>query len=152
MSVSDETLKQNIYDIVIVGGGAGGVAVAASLLKRRPKLAIAIIEPEEIHYYQPGFTLVGAGVFTPDAVWHPMEKILPKKATWIKHAVVEFAPEKNEVILSDGGHVKYHMLVASPGIKLNWAGVKGLNETLARRKRPCIFPVITGVVVACYRI
>ena len=132
MSVSDEALKQNTYDIVIVGGGAGGVAVAASLLKRRPKLAIAIIEPEEIHYYQPGFTLVGAGVFTPDAVWHPMEKILPKKATWIKHAVVEFAPEKNEVILSDGGHVKYHMLVASPGIKLNWAGVKGLNETLGR--------------------
>ncbi|MBM3575636.1 MAG: NAD(P)/FAD-dependent oxidoreductase, partial [Alphaproteobacteria bacterium] len=35
-------------------------------------------------------------------------------------------------ILSDGGHVKYHMLVASPGIKLNWAGVKGLNETLGR--------------------
>lgn len=55
-------LKENAFDIVIVGGGAGGVAVAASLLKRRPKLSIAIIEPEEIHYYQPGFTLVGAGV------------------------------------------------------------------------------------------
>lgn len=125
-------LKENAFDIVIVGGGAGGVAVAASLLKRRPKLSIAIIEPEEIHYYQPGFTLVGAGVFTPDAVWHPMEKILPKKTTWIKHSVTEFAPEKNEVILSDGGYVTYRMLVASPGIKLNWAGVKGLDETLGR--------------------
>ena len=132
MGVDGAVLKDNSYDIVIVGGGAGGVAVAASLLKRRPKLTIAIIEPEEIHYYQPGFTLVGAGVFTPDAVWHPMEKILPKKTSWIKHAVVEFVPEQNEVILSDGGRVKYQMLVAAPGIKLNWAGVKGLNETLGR--------------------
>lgn len=132
MGMDGAVLKDNTYDIVIVGGGAGGVAVAASLLKRRPKLTIAIIEPEEIHYYQPGFTLVGAGVFTPDAVWHPMEKILPKKTSWIKHAVVEFVPEQNEVVLSDGGRVKYQMLVASPGIKLNWADVKGLNETLGR--------------------
>ena len=81
MSLAGKTQNQNSYDVVIVGGGAGGVATAASLLKRRPKLSIAIIEPEEIHYYQPGFTLVGAGVFTPDSVWHPMEKILPKKTT-----------------------------------------------------------------------
>ena len=39
---------------VIIGGGAGGVSAAASLLKRRPKVKIKIIEPQDIHYYQPG--------------------------------------------------------------------------------------------------
>ena len=132
MSLAGETQDQNCYDVVIVGGGAGGVATASSLLKRRPKLSIAIIEPEEIHYYQPGFTLVGAGVFTPDSVWHPMEKILPKKTTWIKHAVTSFIPDDNELLLSDGSHVSYRMLVTSPGIKLNWTAIPGLNETLGR--------------------
>jgi sulfide:quinone oxidoreductase len=132
MSLAGETKNQNCYDVVIVGGGAGGVATASSLLKRRPKLSIAIIEPEEIHYYQPGFTLVGAGVFTPDSVWHPMEKILPKKTTWIKHAVTSFIPDDNELLLLDGSHVSYRMLVASPGIKLNWTAIPGLNETLGR--------------------
>lgn len=132
MSLVGEKQNQNCYDVVIVGGGAGGVATASSLLKRRPKLSIAIIEPEEIHYYQPGFTLVGAGVFTPDSVWHPMEKILPKKTTWIKHPVTSFIPDDNELLLSDGSHVSYRMLVASPGIKLNWTAIPGLNETLGR--------------------
>jgi sulfide:quinone oxidoreductase len=132
MSVSEHKSNQACYDIVIVGGGAGGVATASSLLKRRPKLSVAIVEPEEIHYYQPGFTLVGAGVFTPDAVWHPMEKVLPKKATWIKHAVTTFEPTNNEVILSDGTTLKYRALAASPGIKLNWSGIEGLAETLGR--------------------
>ena len=56
------------HEVVIVGGGAAGIAVAASLLARRPGLDVAIIDPADIHYYQPGWTLVGAGVF--DACAH----------------------------------------------------------------------------------
>ena len=51
------------YDIVIVGAGAAGIAAASSLLSRVRDLSIAIIDPAEVHYYQPGWTLVGAGVF-----------------------------------------------------------------------------------------
>ena len=53
-----------IYDVVIVGGGSAGIATASSLLKRNRKLSIAVIEPSEDHYYQPGWTMVGAGVFS----------------------------------------------------------------------------------------
>ena len=51
------------YKVVIVGAGAGGVAVAASLKSRKPGLEIAIIDPAVIHYYQPGWTMVGGGIF-----------------------------------------------------------------------------------------
>ena len=54
------------HAVVIIGGGAAGIATAASLLARQPGLDVAIIDPADIHYYQPGWTLVGAGVF--DAV------------------------------------------------------------------------------------
>lgn len=132
MNTSDHIPSGKSYDVVIVGGGSGGIAAASSLLKRRPTLSIAIIEPEEIHYYQPGFTLVGAGVFTPDSVWRPMASVIPDRATWIKHPVAAFAPETNEVVLQDGSSVKYRMLIAAPGIKLNWGGVTGLSETLGK--------------------
>jgi sulfide:quinone oxidoreductase len=120
------------YDVVIVGGGSGGIAAAASLLKRRPSLSVALVEPADTHYYQPGFTLVGAGVFTPEVTKRPMESVMPDKVVWIKQAVAQFAPEANEVVLDDGSRLRYRALVASPGIKLDWDAIPGLNETLGR--------------------
>jgi len=120
------------YDVVIVGGGSGGIAAAASLLKRRPSLSVAIVEPSETHYYQPGFTLVGAGVFTPEVTTRPMESVMPDKVVWIKTAVAAFAPEADEVVLADGSRLRYRALVASPGVKLDWAAIPGLEETLGR--------------------
>ena len=51
------------HNIIIVGGGAGGIATASSLLKRDRSLNITIIEPASEHYYQPGWTMVGGGIF-----------------------------------------------------------------------------------------
>lgn len=50
------------HSVVIVGGGTAGLTVAAHLLRARGALDVAIIEPSDKHYYQPLWTLVGAGV------------------------------------------------------------------------------------------
>ena len=47
------------HEVVIIGGGAAGIAVASSLLARSPGLDIAIIDPADIHYYQPGWMNFG---------------------------------------------------------------------------------------------
>lgn len=121
-----------IYDVVIIGGGSAGIATAASLLKRRSALSIAVIEPAEAHYYQPGWTLVGAGVFTQNVTRRTMAQVMPDKVTWIRQAASGFAPELNEVILADGSSLRYRVLVAAPGLKLNWNAIPGLSEALGR--------------------
>jgi sulfide:quinone oxidoreductase len=120
------------HEIVIVGGGAAGIATAASLLARQPGADIAIVEPADTHYYQPGWTMVGAGIFRPSDTAHDMASVMPDRVRWIKAAVAAFAPERNAVILADRSEVKYRRLVVCPGLKLNWQGVDGLTEALGR--------------------
>ncbi len=120
------------HEVVIIGGGAAGIAVAASLLARSPDLDIAIIDPADIHYYQPGWTMVGAGIFNAPTTARTMASVLPRGVHWIKSAVAAFEPERDAVILDGCRVVKYKQLVVCPGLKLDWHGIEGLAETLGR--------------------
>lgn len=120
------------FDVVVIGAGAGGLATTSSLLKRKPDLNIAVIDKAESHYYQPGWTMVGAGVFTAEFTRRPMASLMPNKVTWIKSFVSTFDPEQNRVSLDDDSQVSYDRLVVAPGLKLNWDGIEGLTETLGR--------------------
>ncbi len=118
--------------VVIVGAGAAGIAVAASLLARSPGLDIAIIDPADTHYYQPGWTMVGAGVFEARDTARDMARVLPRGVRWIKSAVAAFEPDRNAVILDGCRVVNYEQLIVCPGLKLDWQAIEGLSETLGR--------------------
>ena len=120
------------FEVVIVGGGASGIATAASLHRREPSLKIAIIEPADTHYYQPGWTMVGGGVFAAEQTARPMASVIPDFVTWIRQSATAFEPDTNTVVLADGTRVKYIFLVVAAGLKLDWDGVEGLTDTLGR--------------------
>ena len=127
LNVADAT-----HDIVIIGGGAAGIAVASSLLARKAGLDIAIIDPADTHYYQPGWTLVGGGVFDASVTVNTMASVIPRGVKWIKAAVTAFEPKDDAVILEGCRIVKYKRLIVCPGIKLDWHKVEGLSATLGR--------------------
>lgn len=128
---SDENMPDT-YDVVIVGGGAAGIATAASLLRRRPSLHIAVVEPSDTHHYQPGWTMVGAGIFSTRQTERPMRQVIPGDATWLRAAARSFDPANNRVLLEDGRQLSYDALVVATGLKLDWDAIPGLPQALGR--------------------
>lgn len=122
----------NAFDIVVIGGGAAGIGVTASLLHRRPALRIAIIEPSDKHYYQPAWTLVGSGTYDIGQTVRNMANVIPPKAEWIQAAADGFDPDNNLVNLEDGRSIGYRQLIVCPGIRLAWEKIDGLQETLGK--------------------
>ncbi|ETI58803.1 bifunctional protein tyrosine phosphatase family protein/NAD(P)/FAD-dependent oxidoreductase [Marinomonas profundimaris] len=130
--VSAETPSDMAFDVVIVGAGTAGISTAASLLKRKPNMKICLIDPATNHFYQPGWTLVGGGVFKAESTRRNMSDVIPKNTEWIKNSVKTFHPNDNKVTLENGKQIAYQYLVVAAGIKLNWDAIEGLSETLGR--------------------
>ncbi|KAG0309915.1 hypothetical protein BGZ98_000003 [Dissophora globulifera] len=122
--------KSSSYKVVVVGGGAGGLSVASTLSETLGNNAVAVIDPSDVHYYQPLWTFVGAGLKTFDESKMPMSEVMPEKAQWIKNSVASFSPNKNTVTLANGDSISYDYLVVAAGV--NWGKIKNLPQTLGK--------------------
>lgn len=102
--------------VLVLGGGTGGCTIAAKLSKQFKKNDICILEPADRHYYQPMFTLIGAGVKKLPQSYRLMKDVLPKEAKWIKESAASFDPKSNTVTTDKGTIIKYDYLIISLGI------------------------------------
>lgn len=118
-------------DVLIVGGGSAGISVAARLRRIAPELSVSIVEPSRRHYYQPLWTLVGAGVLPKERTARDEASVVPRGVQWIHQAAAEFEPEKDQVVTADGHRLAYRFLVVSPGIQVDWHSIPGLPEAIA---------------------
>jgi len=120
------------FDVVIIGAGSAGIATASSLYKRNSSLRIALIDPSCEHYYQPGWTLVGGGVFKAEDTCRKMLTVIPDHCEWIQQSVTHIDGNQNKVVLENNTSVHYGHLVVCPGLVLNWSAIEGLEETLGK--------------------
>jgi sulfide:quinone oxidoreductase len=118
--------------ILIVGGGAAGLTAASQLRRARPDLAITILEPAQDHYYQPGWTLVGAGVFSLEQTRRREADLVPAGVEWIQEAAAGFDPSTATVTTASGRQLGYDALVVATGLRLCWEAIEGLGGALGQ--------------------
>lgn len=122
------------YQILILGGGTAGITVAAQLRRKLKTYDVAIVEPSTKHYYQPLWTLVGAGVFPKEQSERAESAFIPPGADWIREHVVEFHPDENFIVTREGRRIGYDFLVVGLGIQIDWEKIPGLREGLGRQQ------------------
>jgi len=117
------------HRVLIIGGGTAGICVAARLARAGQK-HVAILEPSERHYYQPLWTLVGAGEARAEDTLRDEADFIPRGVKWLKDAAEEIDPRRQEVRTRGGLRIGYDFLVVAPGIQLDWDKVAGLRDAL----------------------
>lgn len=120
--------------IVIVGAGAAGSSVANRLADRLSGARITIVDGRKRHLYQPGFTLVAAGLKPADYAVSTTAEWLPREVDWIEEPAAEIDPEAKTVTTAGGTRVDYDYLVVASGMILDWEGIEGFSLDLVGRE------------------
>lgn len=120
---SDKAVK-----VVVVGAGAGGIMALARLRRALPNADITIIEPSELHLYQPGQVFIGAGLYEFDDIVKENKDFIPDDVTWIKDKVATFDPDNNKVVTLAGEEVVYDAMVVATGVVYHYDWIEGLTE------------------------
>lgn len=118
------------HRVVIVGGGSAGISVAARL-RRAGEVDVVLVEPAIWHYYQPLWTLVGAGVVPVETTRRRQASLVPRGVAWVPDAAVELDPDRRTVVTAGGARIGYDVLVCCPGLELAFELVPGLAEAMA---------------------
>ncbi len=118
------------HQVLIIGGGTAGIMVASQIRRNHKNIKVGLIEPADTHYYQPAYTLVGAGTYNYDKLGRPMSSLIPKGVTWIKDFATGFKPEENIVTTKLSNDISYDYLVVAPGIAYDYSLVEGLTEAM----------------------
>jgi sulfide:quinone oxidoreductase len=120
------------YEVLVIGGGSGGLTVAAQLRNREDAPQVAIIEPSDKHYYQPLWTLVGGGIVSKEESERNEADFIPPGVTWIRERVATIDPEAHTVTTETGVTIRYEQLVVAAGIQIDWGKIPGLLETVGK--------------------
>lgn len=118
--------------VVIIGGGSGGISVASRLLRAFKYPDIWVIEPQDTHYYQPFWTLVGGGIVSKEASCKSQAEVMPRGVTWIRDQVTELHASEKTLDLKNGDRISFDYLVIAAGIQIDWDSIPGLTETLGQ--------------------
>lgn len=116
--------------IVIIGAGAGGTALANRLVRRLEGAKVTIIDPRVNHLYQPGLSLVAAGLKPENYVVSKTTDWLPNGVSWIQQKAIAIDAEAKRVSTDDGQEISYDFLVVAPGLILDHDAIEGFSLDL----------------------
>jgi sulfide:quinone oxidoreductase len=114
-------------NIVIVGSGLGGLAVANRLTAMLDGAKITLLDGKKEHHYQPGYTLVATGVWPVSKVRDRNTDFVPSGVNWVQDMAAEFDATNNTVVTATGQRIRYDYLVVALGTHQDWSLIEGMD-------------------------
>ncbi len=116
--------------IIVIGGGAAGIALVNRLVASLDGATITLLEPRKEHLYQPGLSLVAAGLRPPSYVISRTIDWLPQGITLLTQAAAAIDPVAKSVSTEDGKSIPYDFLIVASGLVLDHSAIEGFSLDL----------------------
>jgi NADH dehydrogenase len=136
--------KKPVHQVVIIGGGFGGLYAAKSLAKAN--VQITLIDKRNFHLFQPLLYQVATGSLSPADISSPLRSVLSKsKNTKVLLGEVHDIDPNAQNVIVKGESVHYDTLIVATGAKHsyfgkdNWEefapGLKTVEDAIEMRRR-----------------
>ncbi len=119
-------LSHKAARIVILGGGAGGMATTARIRRAAPNADITLIAQNRIHLYEPGQVFVAAGLYDREDIERLTSKLLPDNVTWLQEELTGIDPDKDS-ITTDKRKIQYDYLIVALDAEYDYSRINGLS-------------------------
>lgn len=116
--------------VVIVGAGAAGISLANRLARQLDGATITLAGARQAHLYQPGYTLIGSGLWPEKKVQSTTDEWLLSSINWVASDAEAFDPERQVVRLMNGEELAYDILAVATGCQLNYDLIEGMSADL----------------------
>lgn len=116
--------------IVILGAGAAGTALANRLVQRLVGAQITLVDGRAEHWYQPGFSLIAAGLKPAGYSVTQTTDWLPSGVTLKAEYAAAIDPEAKTVALANGESLGYDYLIVATGLVLDHDAIEGFDLNL----------------------
>ena len=114
-------------NLVILGAGTGGTTLANRLRHTLPRgWTISVVDPQGTHLYQPGLLFLPFGAQDEAAMVRERKRTLHAGIEWVQRAVKAVEPDRQRVLLDDGGVLPYDYLVIASGARIRPELTEGL--------------------------
>lgn len=120
--------------VVVAGAGAAGLNLASRLSRELDNAHIILVDAKKQHVFQPGLTLIGAGLWPAGKVVDDNARYVPSGVEWVQQAIAEFDPDANRVVTADGKSIPYDYLFVATGLKLDYEAIAGMDTKLIGQK------------------
>jgi len=113
--------------IIIIGAGAAGLSAASRLAMGLSGAQITMLDKRREHHYQPGYTLVAAGLKNADYVLSSTRTWVHPGVNWVEESAAEIDPIGKTVTTDAGQRLPYDFLIVATGLSLDYGAIEGMD-------------------------
>ena len=140
-----DTSLQSPHQVVIVGGGFGGLYAAKAL--RRAPVQVTLVDKRNFHLFQPLLYQVATGALSPADIASPIRAVIGshKNAKVLLSEVVDIDPTQQKLMLRGEEDLNYDTLIVATGVSHHYfgndqwkgmaPGLKTVEDALEIRRR-----------------